>query len=155
MIPLIAFAEACPGIGLVVSGAILLGVCTVMYTEQIATLSQMLPLAFSGACLADHLGFYLGRWIGPPFHHTRFALRRKAMLDKTEAMFRKHSELAILLGRLMTAIRSLTPLLAGASGTSVQRSSRALVQATVPTGAGTGARFDSLPRDCDSTACGG
>ncbi len=118
MIPLIAFAEACPGIGLVVSGAILLGVCTVMYTEQIATLSQMLPLAFSGACLADHLGFYLGRWIGPPFHHTRFALRRKAMLDKTEAMFRKHSELAILLGRLMTAIRSLTPLLAGVSGMS-------------------------------------
>jgi membrane-associated protein len=89
-----------------------------MYTEQIATLSQMLPLAFSGACLADHLGFYLGRWIGPPFHHTRFALRRKAMLDKTEAMFRKHSELAILLGRLMTAIRSLTPLLAGVSGMS-------------------------------------
>ena len=118
MIPLIAFAEACPGIGLVVSGAILLGVCTVMYTEQIATLSQMLPLAFSGACLADHLGFYLGRWIGPPFHNTRFALRRKAMLDKTEAMFRKHSELAILLGRLMTAIRSLTPLLAGVSGMS-------------------------------------
>ena len=118
MIPLIAFAEACPGIGLVVSGAILLGVCTVMYTEQIATLSQMLPLAFSGACLADHLGFYLGRWIGPPFHHTRFALRRKAMLDKTEAMFSKHSELAILLGRLMTAIRSLTPLLAGVSGMS-------------------------------------
>ena len=118
MIPLLAFAEACPGIGLVVSGAILLGVCTVMYTEQIATLSQMLPLAFSGACLADHLGFYLGRWIGPPFHHTRFALRRKAMLDKTEAMFRKHSELAILLGRLMTAIRSLTPLLAGVSGMS-------------------------------------
>jgi membrane-associated protein len=118
VIPLIAFAEACPGIGLVVSGAILLGVCTVMYTEQIATLSQMLPLAFSGACLADHLGFYLGRWIGPPFHHTRFALRRKAMLDKTEAMFRKHSELAILLGRLMTAIRSLTPLLAGVSGMS-------------------------------------
>lgn len=118
MIPLIAFAEACPGIGLVVSGAILLGVCTVMYTEQIATLSQMLPLAFSGACLADHLGFYLGRWIGPPFHHTRFALRRKAMLDKTEAVFRKHSELAILLGRLMTAIRSLTPLLAGVSGMS-------------------------------------
>jgi len=118
VIPLIAFAEACPGIGLVVSGAILLGVCTVMYTEQIATLSQMLPLAFSGACLADHLGFYLGRWIGPPFHHTRFALRRKAMLDKTEAVFRKHSELAILLGRLMTAIRSLTPLLAGVSGMS-------------------------------------
>jgi membrane-associated protein len=118
VIPLIAFAEACPGIGLVVSGAILLGVCTVMYTEQIATLSQMLPLAFSGACLADHLGFYLGRWIGPPFHHTRFALRRKAMLDKTEAMFRKHSELAILLGRLMTAICSLTPLLAGVSGMS-------------------------------------
>lgn len=116
--PVIAFAEACPGIGLVVSGVVLLGVCTVMYTEQIATLGQMLPLAFLGACLADHMGYYLGRWIGPPFHQTRLALRRKAMLDKAETMLRNHGEFAIIFGRLMTAIRSLIPMLTGVSGMS-------------------------------------
>ena len=44
-----------------VSGVILLATCTVMYTEQIATLAQMLPLAFAGAMLSDHCGFYIGR----------------------------------------------------------------------------------------------
>ncbi|MFT7438478.1 MAG: hypothetical protein ACI8WL_001763, partial [Polaribacter sp.] len=38
MIPLLAFLEACPGIGLFVSGVILLTVSTLLYTEQIATL---------------------------------------------------------------------------------------------------------------------
>jgi len=117
-VPVIAFAEACPGVGLVVPGIILLGVCTAIYTEQIATLTQMLPLAFAGACLSDHAGFYLGRWIGPPFHQTRLALRRKAMLDKAEAMFRRHGEFTIILGRMVTAIRSFTPLLTGISGMS-------------------------------------
>lgn len=116
--PVIAFAEACPGIGLLVSGVVLLGVCTVMYTEQIATLGQMLPLAFLGACLADHTGYYLGRWIGPPFHQTRLALRRKATLDKAEKLLRNHGEFAIVFGRLMTAIRSLIPMLTGISGMS-------------------------------------
>ncbi|MFT6517683.1 MAG: membrane-associated protein [Candidatus Azotimanducaceae bacterium] len=116
LIPLIAFAEACPGVGLVVSGVILLGVCTTMYTQEIATLWQMLPLAFIGACLSDHLGFYLGRWIGPSFHGTKLAQRRKGILDKAEKLFLDHGAFAIIFGRLMTAIRSLIPLLTGVSG---------------------------------------
>ena len=118
IVPAIAFLEACLGIGIFISGAILLSVCTVLYTQGIATLSQMLPLAFLGATLADHSGYFIGRWIGPKFHHTRFAVKRKAMLDKTEAMLVKHGETAIIIGRLMTAIRSVVPLLTGISGLS-------------------------------------
>ena len=40
-VPVLAFLEACPGVGLLVSGVILLTVSTVLYTEQIATLSQI------------------------------------------------------------------------------------------------------------------
>ena len=114
--PTIAFLEACPGIGVFISGAILLSVCTVLYTQDIATLQQMLPLAFLGATIADHSGYYLGRWIGPGFHHTEFIIKRKAIFDKTEAMLVNHGEIAIIIGRLMTAIRSVVPLLAGISG---------------------------------------
>ena len=114
--PTIAFLEACPGIGIFISGAILLSVCTVLYTQGIATLPQILPLAFLGATIADHSGYYLGRWIGPGFHHTGFAIKRKAIFDKTEAMLVNHGEIAIIIGRLMTAIRSVVPLLAGISG---------------------------------------
>jgi membrane-associated protein len=87
-----------------------------MYTEQIATLWQMLPLAFLGATVADHTGYYLGRWIGPTFHHTAFAQKRRNFLDKAENMIRKFGVFAIVFGRLMTAIRSLVPLLIGVSG---------------------------------------
>ena len=89
-----------------------------MYTEQIATLPQMLPLAFLGATIADHSGYYIGRWFGPKFHHTKFAMRQKKLLDKTESMINKFGSAAIMFGRLMTAIRSMVPLLVGVSGMS-------------------------------------
>jgi membrane-associated protein len=117
-VPTIAFLEACPGIGIFISGAILLSGCTVLYTQGLATLQQMLPLAFLGATIADHSGYYIGRWIGPRFHHTEFAINRKAIFVKTEAMLVKHGEIAIIIGRLMTAIRSVVPLLTGMSGLS-------------------------------------
>jgi membrane-associated protein len=116
-----AFLEACPGIGLFISGAILLSICTVLFTQDIATLQQMLPLAFLGATIADHSGYYLGRWIGPGFHNTEFVIKRKAIFDKTEAMLVRHGEMAIIIGRLMTAIRSVVPLLTGISGLSPAR----------------------------------
>ena len=84
-VPVLAFLEACPGVGLLVSGVILLTVSTVLYTEQIATLSQIVPLAFVGACLSDHIGFYLGRWIGPKFHQQPFAIKRAEQLQKAES----------------------------------------------------------------------
>ncbi|MFT7685937.1 MAG: membrane-associated protein [Candidatus Azotimanducaceae bacterium] len=118
IVPAIAFVEACLGIGLFVSGIILLTVCTILYTENIATLAQMLPLAFLGATTADHSGYYLGRWIGPRFHHTKFAIKQKKTLDKAESLIVKFGEFAIIFGRLMTAIRSLVPLLTGVSGLS-------------------------------------
>ncbi|MEJ6516539.1 MAG: DedA family protein [Pseudomonadales bacterium] len=118
VIPVLAFLEACPGIGIFVSGVILLTVTTILYTEQLATLSQMLPLAFAGACLSDHLGFYIGRWFGPKFHHTAFAKKRAAMFQKGEGFILKYGIFAIIFGRLMTAIRSLVPLMVGISGTS-------------------------------------
>ncbi len=119
--PTIAFLEACPGIGVFISGAILLSVCTVLYTQDIATLPQMLPLAFLGATLADHSGYYIGRWIGPGFHQTEFVIKRKAIFDRTEAVLVKYGEMAIIIGRLMTAIRSVVPLLTGISGLSPAR----------------------------------
>ncbi|MBV1876285.1 MAG: DedA family protein [Pseudomonadales bacterium] len=108
--------EACLGIGIFISGIILLTTCTIMYTEQIATLPQMLPLAFLGATVADHCGYYIGRWFGPKFHQTPFAIKRKSLFDKTESLINRFGSAAILFGRLMTAIRSLVPLLIGISG---------------------------------------
>ena len=114
--PLFAFLEAFVGIGLFISGAILLSVCTFLYVEQIATLQQMLPLAFLGALLSDHSGFYIGHSMGPRFHHTSFAIKRARKLEKAEKSIIKYGVLAIFIGRFLTPIRSIVPLVTGVSG---------------------------------------
>ena len=116
IIPAIAFLEASVGIGLFVSGAILLSVCTILYAQGIATLWQILPLAFLGATMADHMGYFLGRRLGSGFHQTRFAQKYKSNLTKAETLLLKHGELSIIVGRLVPAVRSIVPLLNGVSG---------------------------------------
>lgn len=113
---LVAFLEACVGIGLFVSGAILLSICTLLHSQGLASLSHMLPLAFLGASIADYSGYFLGRRLGPAFHRSRFAKDRKATLAKAEALFRNYGNWAIVIGRLVPAVRSLVPLLTGISG---------------------------------------
>ena len=115
-VPLIAFLEALVGVGLFISGAILLSVCTLLYVEQIATLQQMLPLAFLGALLSDHSGYYIGRFVGPRFHHTAFAIKRARMINKAEQSITKYGVFAIFIGRFVTPIRSVVPLVTGVSG---------------------------------------
>lgn len=114
--PLLAFLEAFVGIGLFISGAILLSVCTLLYVEQISTLQHMLPLAFLGALLSDHSGYYIGRFVGPKFHNTAFAIKRAQMLEKAENIISKYGVFAIFIGRFLTPIRSVVPLVTGMSG---------------------------------------
>jgi membrane-associated protein len=116
LVPILAFLEAFIGVGIFVSGAILLSVCVILYIEQIATLSQMLPLAFCGAVLSDHSGYYIGRWLGPQFHNTRFAQKRAGTLKEAEERIRKYGKFAIVFGRLITSVRSVVPALIGISG---------------------------------------
>jgi membrane-associated protein len=115
-VPLFALLEAFVGIGLFISGAILLSVCTILYLEGIATLQQILPLAFFGALLGDHSGYYIGRAMGPKFHQTSFAIKREKALKKVEQSIAKYGVFAIFIGRFVTPIRSVVPLVTGVSG---------------------------------------
>ena len=124
LIPVIAFLEAIVGIGLFVSGAILLSVCTLLYTQGVATLWQMLPLACIAATTADHLGYFLGRRLGPGFHRTRFAIKYQRNLNAAESLILKYGELSIISGRLIPAVRSIVPLVTGLSGLPVAKYTR-------------------------------
>ena len=115
LIPVVAFAEACVGIGLLVSGFILVAIATLLYNNEIATIAQMLPLAFAGAMLGDHAGFYTGHWVGPGFHHTKFAGKYQKALGRAEGIILRHGSAAIFIGRFIPAIRSLIPALLGIS----------------------------------------
>jgi len=117
----LAFLEAFVGIGLFLSGAVLLSVCSILYLEGIASLQSMVLLAFLGALLSDHCGFYIGRMIGPRFDQSKFAQKHHAKLARTRNTVNKYGVLAIFIGRFLTPIRSIVPLLSGVSGMSRSR----------------------------------
>ncbi|HAS48758.1 MAG TPA: hypothetical protein DCS33_05625 [Gammaproteobacteria bacterium] len=116
LVPLLAFAESCIGIGLFVSGAFLLLVSATLYNNGLASFQLLLPLAFFGALMGDHAGYYCGRFLGPKFH--QFALVRKyqSNVTRAEEMIRRYGSAAIFVGRFIPAIRSVIPAMIGISG---------------------------------------
>lgn len=116
LVPALAFAEACIGIGLFVSGVILFGVATVLYDAEILSLWQIVPLAFVGAIVGDHTGFFIGQYFGPGFHHLRIARRYRQQMQKGEQLILRYGPSAIFIGRFIPAIRSLLPAMLGISG---------------------------------------
>jgi len=116
VIPFFAFAEACVGIGLFISGAILLALSTYLYKQGFAPVTHIVPLAFLGALAGDQFGYYVGRYLGPRFHESKFAQKYVNKIHKTEKLIREKGVYAIFVGRLIPAVRSLVPLMTGISG---------------------------------------
>ena len=114
--PLLAFAESCVGLGLAISGVLLLLVSATLYNNDIAGLEVLLPLAFFGALLGDHAGYYFGRTLGAKFHQIGIIKKYQANVEKAEGIIRRYGNAAIFIGRFIPAIRSIIPALVGASG---------------------------------------
>ena len=112
-VPLFAFAEACIGIGLIVSGVFLVAVSSIVVDQQLASLPLVALLAFFGALTGDHAGFYVGRWIGPHFHQIGVVKKRKSSFERAEKMIRYYGPFAVFIGRFIPAIRSIIPALLG------------------------------------------
>jgi membrane-associated protein len=115
-VPLLAFAESCVGVGLFVSGAFLLLVSATLYNNGIAGSDVLLPLAFAGALLGDHAGYYVGRSIGPRFHQLGTIKKYQKNVVKAEDLIRRYGSAGIFIGRFIPAIRSIIPALVGISG---------------------------------------
>ncbi len=115
LVPILAFSEACVGIGLFISGIFLVVVSTFVYSQTMASMPTIVVLAMMGATLGDHVGFYVGRVLGPRLHHLKFAAKHKEKFDRAERMIRKTGPFAIFIGRFVPAIRSLIPAALGIS----------------------------------------
>jgi len=127
LVPLLAFAESCVGIGLVISGVLLLLVSAALYNNGIAGLELLLPLAFLGALLGDHAGYYSGRALGSKFHQLGMIKKYQNSVTKAESLIRRYGSAAIFIGRFIPAIRSIIPALTGISG--IERLRYSLVDA--------------------------
>ena len=116
LVPLFAFMETCVGIGLFVSSLFLVIICSIFYANGWADVPTMAVLAAAGSSLGDHVGYYVGRGIGPGVHHLKLVQRHRDKWERTEAMVRRFGPWAIFIGRFIPAIRSLVPAVLGISG---------------------------------------
>ena len=121
LVPLFAFLESCAIVGLFVSGLILLSTATVLYSSGNSGLIEIVPLAFLGALAGDHSGYVLGRFAGDRFWKAPVLRRYEHRKHRVHDLLEKSAPLAICLGRLTPAIRSITPIVAGMSGLSPAR----------------------------------
>lgn len=116
VVPLFAFLEACAIVGIFVSGIFLLSAATLLYSTGTSSIYEILPLAFLGAVMGDHTGYILGRFVGDRFWKAPVLNKYEHRKHQVHDLLEKSAPLAICIGRLTPAIRSITPIVAGVSG---------------------------------------
>ncbi|MFL2856090.1 MAG: DedA family protein [Pseudohongiellaceae bacterium] len=94
-------------------GFFLVALSSIVVDQQLASLPLVALLAFFGALAGDHVGFYVGRWIGPHFHQIGVVEKRKSSFERAEKMIRYYGPFAVFIGRFIPAIRSIIPALLG------------------------------------------
>jgi membrane-associated protein len=74
------------------------------------------------AILGDFTGYAKGRWLGPKlFDKPDARFFKQSYLIKSRAFYEKYGVLAFVTGRFLPVIRTMIPILAGASGFSLIR----------------------------------
>ncbi|KXK62807.1 hypothetical protein AWW66_06370 [Micromonospora rosaria] len=104
-------------VGLVVPGEAAVLVGGVAAHAGGVPLGAVIGAATVGAFLGDQVGYLVGRRFGPAAlaHGPRF-LRRRADLGRARRLLTRWGALAVLLGRWVAVLRTVVPLVAGASG---------------------------------------
>lgn len=69
------------------------------------------------AVMGDFTGYAKGKWLGPKlFTKPDARIFKKSYLDRTKAFYERYGIWAFIIGRFLPVIRTLIPMLAGASG---------------------------------------
>lgn len=119
---LIIFLETGVFLGLVLPGGDYLIftaglLCGTHYLD--VSLPLLLVLMMTAAILGDFTGFLKGKWLGPKlFNKPDARIFKQSYLEKTNAFYEKYGVWAFVAGRFLPVIRTLIPMLAGASGLS-------------------------------------
>ena len=101
------------GVGLFISGIFLVAIATLILDQEAASLYSITVLAFIGALLGDHVGYYAGRWMGPQVEQIDLIKKRQESFNKGTRILKKFGPFAIFFGRFIPAIRSIIPALLG------------------------------------------
>ena len=89
-------------------------VCGTYYLD--IPFSILLPSMMASAILGDFTGYAKGWWLGPKlFNKEETRYFKRSHLEKTKAFYEKYGMLAFIAGRFLPVVRTLIPILAGAS----------------------------------------
>ncbi len=118
LITVLAFLECMVGIGLFVSGTILLSTATWLYSTSAFSPASIVAAAFLGAIVGDHGGYFVGRSAEPLILNSKFIKKHHTVAARITAGLQRSFLLSICIGRFIPVARSLTPAMAGAAGLS-------------------------------------
>lgn len=113
---LAAFLESGFLIGVAIPGDSILVSSGLLASQGILSLFPLLLFACLGAVLGDSAAYAVGSFAGPRvFHREDSMFFHKDHLEKARAFFARYGSRAIFFARFVPLIRSLTPIMAGAS----------------------------------------
>ena len=82
----------------------------------------LVPSMIGAAILGDFTGYAKGKWLGSKlFDKEENRYFKKSYILKSEQFYQKYGMGAFILGRFLPVVRTLTPMLAGASRLSLKR----------------------------------
>jgi membrane-associated protein len=85
-------------------------------------LPLLLAAMILAAILGDFTGYAKGKWLGPKlFNKSDNRIFKQSYLLKSRRFYEKYGLFAFIAGRFMPVIRTLIPMLAGASGISLYK----------------------------------
>ncbi|HLR27528.1 MAG TPA: DedA family protein [Ruania sp.] len=118
---LVAFAESALGLGFVFPGetaVLTLGAAA----GSAAQVAQAVLVVAIGASAGDHLGYLIGRAVGPRLRQGRL-IRRIGVnhWDRAEALLDRHGLVVLVISRLLPVIRTIVPAVVGAGGLAYRR----------------------------------
>lgn len=82
----------------------------------------LITAMIAAVVLGDFTGYAKGKWLGPKlFNKADARIFKKSYLEKSKAFYEKYGMWAFITGRFLPVIRTIIPMVAGASGISLVR----------------------------------
>lgn len=108
-----AFLESGLGLGFFVPGETVVTILAATF-ESVPAVLVMLVVVAVGGSLGDHVGYTIGRRIGPRMRETKLIQKLGTKnWDRAVGVLEKRGALAVFLTRLVPVVRTLTPAAAG------------------------------------------
>jgi len=118
----IVFMESGVLIGLFFPGDSLLITAGIFAANGDLPMAALLPLVFVAAAAGDSVGYTFGRRAGPAlYRRPNSRLFRRAHLERATRFYEKRGGSAIVLARFVPIVRTLAPIVAGATGMNYRR----------------------------------